>query len=482
MHNESPSWLLPATVILAALLVGWAILAASQALARDFNLLVYLSANLIVFMDVFDFVVRLYFRRINAVLTTPGSLSGTSIALDLGEYTAYQKRLHLRPYALMVSVYNAEDCIDSFFEGMEDHRDRLWIIDDGSTDDTCRRIRQAGWRVLESAENRKKPGAIRRLLETLPSEIETVVILDPDTTFRKSSPDELSDLESVIFEFQRSGMAALCPRIAIRQDGFLARLQGFEYCMSFSLGRMSLADNSINSGISIYRRSALAAAFEQHSLSVYAEDLENSTILLGAGERIYYDGRLVAETEGKGTWRSWFSQRVGWAFGLIKVYTEHFSQIRIVARRRLSTAYQFLIYMGGFNLVLQPLKIIAMILLIVSLAKGVDTLFGLRLIPNSGIADPVYFLAAFAKFTLLSLAALLTAVPRRERLFFLPVVPLYFFYSLAQIVPTSVGYANWFSLRLWGRRVWGDHFQDDASLLHQHKQRSFAKATTDSAP
>ena len=32
-------------------------------------------------------------------------------------------------------------------------------------------------------------------------------------------------------------MAALCPRLTIRRDGFLARLQMLEYCMALSLGR-----------------------------------------------------------------------------------------------------------------------------------------------------------------------------------------------------------------------------------------------------
>ena len=52
-------------------------------------------------------------------------------------------------------------------------------------------------------------------------------------------------------------------------------------------------------------------------------------------------------------------------------------EIRRAARRNLGTFYQFLIYMGGFNLLLHPLKIFTLVLLSLSLAKGVDTLFGL---------------------------------------------------------------------------------------------------------
>lgn len=471
MREGLRSWLLPIALIVAALLAGGAILAASKAIARSFNLLLYLLANLVVFLDLFDFGLRLYFRRINSVTDGSSERSGTSVPLDVGRYTPYQKRLHLRPYALIVSVHNAEDYLDDFFEAMEPYRDRLWVIDDASTDSTCLRIRQAGFRCLEGRQNRKKPGAIRVLLESVPPEIETVLVLDPDTVIRDSRIKGLSHLEAVIFDFQRSGMVALCPRIAIKEDGLLGRLQGLEYCMAFCLGRQSLADHSVNSGVSIYARSALASALKKHSLSVYAEDLENSMLLLGAGEGIYYDGRLVMDTEGKRNWHDWFSQRVGWSYGLIKVYIDHFGEIRRIAWRRLSASYQFLVYMGVFSLLLHPLKLAAFLLLSLSFVRGLDSVLALGWIPEWNFADPVYFLAAFAKYMLLSLAALFAAVPRGERLRILPVVPLYFFYALIQILPTTVGYGNWFTLRLWGRRILKDHYQDEESLARQYKDR-----------
>ena len=46
---------------------------------------------------------------------------------------------------------------------------------------------------------------------------------------------------------------------------------------------------------------------------------------------------------------------------------------------------------------------------------------------------------------------------------------MYFFYALMQILPNTVGYANWLSLRLWGRRVFADHYQDEESLRRQRE-------------
>ena len=66
-------------------------------------------------------------------------------------------------------------------------------------------------------------------------------------------------------------------------------------------------------------------------------------ILLSHGERIYYDGRLVVSTEGPGTLQRWFSQRVGWYHGLIKVYTERFPEILRISRRSPFAAYHYLV-------------------------------------------------------------------------------------------------------------------------------------------
>ena len=40
------------------------------------------------------------------------------------------------------------------------YRDRVWLISDGSTDNTVLRLRQAGWRCFDDGVNRRKPGAI----------------------------------------------------------------------------------------------------------------------------------------------------------------------------------------------------------------------------------------------------------------------------------------------------------------------------------
>jgi hypothetical protein len=54
------------------------------------------------------------------------------------------------------------------------------------------------------------------------------------------------------------------------------------------------------------------------------------------------------------------------------------------------------------------------------------------------------------------------AVGRRSRRRALMVAPFCTLYAVGQIVPATVGYANWITMRLWGRRVCRDHYQPAA--------------------
>jgi cellulose synthase/poly-beta-1,6-N-acetylglucosamine synthase-like glycosyltransferase len=453
------------TSALLVLLAGvWIFLGHRGVLAEGPSTRLFLVASAIGCLDVYDLLMRLYFRWRHTRLPGEGGVSATSMPLEVGEFTPYQVRKHIKPWALLVSVYNAEAELDDFLEAMAPYRDNLWVIDDASTDDTALRLEQAGVRCLRSPKNRKKPGALKALVAALDPRIVTVVVLDPDSRILDSGAGGLSDLERVIFEFQRSRAAALSPRVAVRDEGLLTRLQELEYAMSFSLGRKSLRDRSITSGIAVYRRDALARALERHTLSVYAEDLKNAFLLLAAGESIYYDGRLVVETEGKKTVGGWFSQRVGWYFGLIKVYAEDFADLARAAKGSLFFTYHFLLYTGVFALLLHPLKLLCLGLLTTSLLGGLDGLLGLGLVPGIGATEPIYFLLAYVQYTGFALVALFAAVERGGRLRLLPAVPVYFFYSVLHTVPITVGYLNWFTLRLLGRRLYSDHFQEDLTL------------------
>jgi cellulose synthase/poly-beta-1,6-N-acetylglucosamine synthase-like glycosyltransferase len=368
-------------------------------------------------------------------------------------------RARPRPFAIVASIFNLEDGVDDFMARLAPYREHVWLISDGSTDSTVQRLRQGGWRCLDEEVNRRKPGALRRLLTTLPARIETVMVMDPDVKICSRREGSSADLERVVADLQQSGAAAACPRVEMEHDGLLGRFQALEYALTFVVGRRSMADFGVTSGVSIYRRDALERALARHSLSVYAEDLETALIMLNDGERIYYDGRLVVSTDRPNSLRHWFSQRVGWYHGLLRVYTERFGELWRIGRRDPFAMYNFIGYLGVLGLGLHVLKLLSAALLSVSVAAIFDNLFVLHLLPYDGVVNPAYFVGASVSYLALGTLALFTVVPERDRSYIAPILPIYFLYVLLHLVPITLGFANWVALKLWRRRLFRDHYQ-----------------------
>jgi cellulose synthase/poly-beta-1,6-N-acetylglucosamine synthase-like glycosyltransferase len=446
----------PAAKIAAAVAIMVAgVLAAGAGglLSTGSRIVFFVLANLILAFDVIDLAIRLWLKRLHGA-----AACGPSVDLGLQQISNVERSLGLRPYAVIAAVHNEADGLDCFLNTLARFKDVAWLIDDASDDDTLIRLRREGWQCVAGNVNRNKPGALHHLLQLLPAEIDTVVVMDPDVRWVAPAQLERSTLEAVISDLQRSGAAAFTPRIQARPGGWLVECQALEYELACGLGRKSLADLTCNSGVSVYRRAALQTALARHSLSIYAEDFENSMLLLAAGERIYYDDRLIIETRAKTTWRGLFSQRVGWAFGCVRVFLERLPLFVVVARRSPLGAYQYLFYLGLNGIVLLPLKLASIAVLALSLLRGIDDLLMTGLIPSRSWNEPLLFALWYCKSTAILLVACSAALPRGERLRHLFALPFYGVYTLLQYLPTTVGYLNLLSLRTLGRRIYADHY------------------------
>ncbi len=413
------------------LLSAWMMLSAAELESASFSVWIYGLANWLVFTDAIDFAIRLYVHRwhtARAPATETSADGRLSIDLAAEACGGTRGRAAARPFAIVASVFNLEARLEEFREALRPYRDHVWLISDGSKDHTVTQLRQSGWRCIDDGVNRHKPGALRQLLGLLPANVETVLVIDPDIRIRAPGDGSAAPLERLIADFQQSGAAAACPSIMIEPDGFLGRFQAFEYALGCWLGRRSLADYCVSSGVCLYRRDALARALDRHSLSVYAEDLETALI-------------------------------PGWSYGFIKVYAERLAEIRRVSARGPFATYQFIVYMGVLSLALHPVRVVSAVLLLFGIAAGVDQLFALDLLRTDGPGSPVYFAAASASYLALGLVALFGVVPRAERSYVAPIVPLYLLYVLANVAATTAGFANWFALRLFGRRLYRDHYE-----------------------
>src|SRR6184192_1830055 len=167
-------WSLFAPLSVCVLLVGWVALSAAND-QDDFSLLLYGLANLIVFADAIDFGLRLYVhRRHTAAASELGGADMRQLSIDLaGARGGRTGAVAVRPYAIVASIFNLEDRLDEFMERLQPYREHVWLISDGSTDNTAKRLQLAGWRCLDEEVNRHKPGALRHLLSKLPPQIET---------------------------------------------------------------------------------------------------------------------------------------------------------------------------------------------------------------------------------------------------------------------------------------------------------------------
>jgi cellulose synthase/poly-beta-1,6-N-acetylglucosamine synthase-like glycosyltransferase len=365
-----------------------------------------------------------------------------------------------QPFAVIMSVRNLKAKALRVLAPLTPYKNNVWIIDDGSDDDTAAYLEFLGWRCLRAETNRRKPGAIKVLLTRLPQEIRTVLVLDPDCELLSSADLGASDLEHCVRKFQASGAAACCPRVRVREDdNVLTCFQLLEVELAFLLGRKSLSPHCITCGASLYKRAALERALSKHSLSVYAEDLENTLIILEEGEQILYDDELVLVTDGKRTAHGWFSQRVGWSFGLARVLWTRWRSFARVARHGPWSFYNFIVYLGVFSFLLFPLKLASTLLFFAGLANAFDTLLGLDLVPDTALTDIRYFAATYATYALLLVCFYAYARPAVRPATAAIAVVFYPFYAAAHAAPMAVGYLNWFSYCLVGRRLYRDHYE-----------------------
>ena len=110
------------------------------------------------------------------------------------------------------------------------------------------------------------------------------------------------------------------------------------------------------------------------------------------------------------------------------------------------------------------LLIASVVLLLFSLTATLDNMFAVGWVPHVASTHPVYFVVAAGSYLLLAIIAQFTLVPKGERAYTAPIVPLYLLYSMLHVVPMSVGFGNWIALKLWGRRLFQDHYEAGESV------------------
>jgi hypothetical protein len=100
-------WTIMAPLGVCALLVVWIALSAANVRAASVSLLIYGLANLVVYTDAIDFILRLFMRRRHtATAVTTEENKNVSIDLTSALPDSLRHRVPLRPFAIVASVYN----------------------------------------------------------------------------------------------------------------------------------------------------------------------------------------------------------------------------------------------------------------------------------------------------------------------------------------------------------------------------------------
>jgi hypothetical protein len=136
-----------------------------------------------------------------------------------------------------------------------------------------------------------------------------------------------------------------------------------------------------------------------------------------------------------------------------------------IARRSPLGAYQYVFYLGVNGYLMLPFKLASIVILTASFLNGIDDLTTLDLFPDRSWNDPVLFALWYAKTVVVLTIACVAALPREQRPRHLATIPFYPFYALLQYVPMTIGVANVLMLRVFGRRLYADHYDHDPKLF-----------------
>jgi len=113
-----------------------------------------------------------------------------------------------------------------------------------------------------------------------------VLISDPDTTIlSEGGIKQISDLEWVLFEFQQSGMDALCPRITVKEENWLTRIQPLN-TVAASPSAVKALPITASIPASVCTGERRWPASWRTTACQFMRGSQNSFILLGRGGRI----------------------------------------------------------------------------------------------------------------------------------------------------------------------------------------------------
>jgi poly-beta-1,6-N-acetyl-D-glucosamine synthase len=203
----------------------------------------------------------------------------------------------------------------------------VFVVSDGSTDDTAALARDAGAEVLELIENVGKPAAIAQALRhfDMAERFETIAVIDDDT---RLAPDFISQclrrMTAGVSIVVGKTMSDWSP--AVRWNPWVAaRAFGYwKYQLFIRRGQSALnVMNCISGSNSLYRTHRLAQVASEQTPYIVDDTfwtLETHRRRLG---RIVYAPRATAWVQDPTNLRDWYRQNLRWLWGTMQGIAGH---------------------------------------------------------------------------------------------------------------------------------------------------------------
>ena len=262
------------------------------------------------------------------------------MAVFAGKQHNWEKKFGLKPFwqpdgrdaplvSIIVPAYNEEvNAVSSVQNLLKTNYPRFEIIfvDDGSRDDTYRRVMQAFKDIPAVRVFTKPNGGKASALNygMLQSAAEYLICIDADT---KLLPDAVSKLMMHFGNYEYPGgkkVGAVAGNVKVgNKVNLLTRWQSIEYISSQNFDRKAFAYvNAITvvpGAIGAFRKSAIAESggFTSDTL---AEDCDLTIRLLRNNYIVQNEAGAIAMTESPETLRMFIKQRFRWSFGVMQTF------------------------------------------------------------------------------------------------------------------------------------------------------------------
>jgi len=252
------------------------------------------------------------------------------------------------PVSILIAAYNEAPCIGETLASLaaQDYAGRfeILVLNDGSTDDTAKVVREAmrdlafpalaSVRLLDHPVNAGKAAVLNRGLAAAAHDL--IVTIDGDCWIL---PDGLTHLvERLLSDPPETEAVAGAVMVRNARENFLTRSQEWDYFHGIAaVKRMqSMFHGTLvaQGAFSIYRRAALEDVGGWPAC--VGEDIVVSWALLKRGARVGYAEDAIAFTRVPERLVQFAQQRRRWSRGLIEAFKAHGS---LLFRRRLSTVF-----------------------------------------------------------------------------------------------------------------------------------------------